>query len=315
VSASEFAPTRTVLFVHTGQPRVFRFTIDAHQSWPSWQRHHTRPADPTATDDEVANDQRALPRSIEEFTSRAWHEAELPLHIPTLFVPAVINFYIHTGCPHLNGAGKDHRHMLLRQVRDTFRSRSAPRLPPITTRSATTPYTASEVTSIVSWARVQRTSRQRSDAHTLIALALGAGLTTTEIINTRAGDINHHHGINIVVAAGQLRTVPMLHAYEALLPTSDTRPITEFLFRRGRRSASCNTVANFEHRSVERQLHPVPARLRASWISTHLRNGTPLEVVAEAAGLSLGQLVARYRHLVPDPDDRQESLRYASTPP
>lgn len=258
----------------------------------------------------LADNHRALPRSIEEFTYWSWTTAGLPLHIPSMYAPAVIDYYIHSACPHLSSAGKEHRHTLLRHAQNVFRTWPAPKLPPIKAAKADIPYTTAELTSILSWARVQGTPKQRSDAHTLIALTLGAGLTTVEVIRAKVCDIDRRRGIDIHIGTATPRTVPMLQTYETLLPMTEDRSGSEYVFRRGRETDSHNTVANFTHRSTEAQLHPVPARLRATWVSTHLSNETPLDLVADAAGLTLNQFVGRYGRLISPTSDRTDRLRY-----
>lgn len=118
-----------------------------------------------------------LYNAVSEFTLWGWQSAALPLEISALFNRNVIAYYAQVGCGHLTAAARGNRRSLLLRVSEHLVRTGYRRLPPIPPSNPSEPYSQREVLSTISWARGQTTAPRRMNAHVLIALGLGAGLS------------------------------------------------------------------------------------------------------------------------------------------
>lgn len=250
--------------------------------------------------------------AVVEFAGWGW-DSGLPLDVGELFDRSVIAYYQRVGCGHLNAAGRAARGEVLSKLGAAYSQRSRP----VQQRTAplVAPYSPLEQLELISWARAQSTVGRRADAHVLLAVGFGAGLTAREIIGLRSADVQHVNGaVTLWIRSARPRTVPVLERWAPLLPTLSGNPAA-FVFRPNRTHDYVNAITNFTGRDNPPRVHV--KRLRSTWIITQLDAGTPLPILLDAAGIDGPDALQQYlRYTVHWDDERRERLlRYAASGP
>lgn len=155
------------------------------------------------------------------------------------------------------------------------------------------PYTAREVVLIKDWWHTQRTEQRRETTALLLALALGAGLNTFEVVRVRARDITVDDlGVLVTVHEPSPRQVPVLAEWEEPLRVFAAVADPDwYVFAPGRHVRNASTVTSFlAGCNSDSGLRPMIQRARATWIVNHIIAGVPIADIAFAAGLrTLGQ--------------------------
>jgi len=243
---------------------------------------------------------RAAFLAVCEFATWGW-SLGLPLQKEQLFDRAVLNFYRQTGCDSLPLRARETRLVLLESVRRAPLA-PRPRLAP-SRQDRHKPYSDDELFGMLSWARAQPTLDRRRNAHALIALSVGAGLTAGEIIGLRAGDIDRRGSrVTIEVHGSRPRRIPVRSDYALIVPSAPSDPACYF-FRPQRTREYPNAITNFTHRAPDP--HPQVQRLRATWIVTMLNSGAPIAVILQAAGLDHPGALAAFLPYAALPSERQ----------
>jgi integrase len=254
-----------------------------------------------------------LYRAVTEFSLWGWQSAGLPLDVPGLFERSVIAYYVQVGCGQLTPAARGNRRSLLLRIAEHLATVAPVKLPPLPPSEPSEPYNRRQLVSIVSWARAQSTPDRRANAHLLVCLGLGTGLSAQEIIALRNENIvRDGPDVDIIVASGRRRRVPMLREFAALIPPTPGGP-DSYAFRPGRNVQYVNAISNFIARGSGVGLRPQTQRMRATWIVCQLDARTPLSVLTKAAGLESLDALARFeRFATPVDDDAGDRfLRYA----
>jgi len=175
-------------------------------------------------------------------------------------------------------------------------------------------YSAGEVAAFRSWARGLPTERYRDNVAVILALALGAGLSSQEINRLVGTDVTvDDDGVTVHVIGERTRDVPVLAAYEDEVAHLARRAGEGPVFLPGRSSIDRKQVPNFLFRCPKGPMgRPNVDRLRNTWIVEHLSAGTHLSALAEAAGVHPNQVV-RYQRFAtaPAPDVARRELRGA----
>jgi integrase len=151
---------------------------------------------------------RDLQVSVSRLTWWAWKSAGLPLERDVLLRREVIARYIEVGCPTMKLAARGNaRSQLLRVAEALLDTRRAPaRLKPLPASDPARPYSSQEMSALLSWAEHQSTGDRRQNAHVLLALGAGAGLSTSEIGQLRVEQIDvTSDGVTVSIAAGRVR--------------------------------------------------------------------------------------------------------------
>ncbi|WP_123955388.1 site-specific integrase [Frondihabitans sp. 762G35] len=256
----------------------------------------------------------AISKAVAGFALWCWQSAGLPLDAPAIFTREVIAYYAQVGCGSLTAAARGNRRSLLLRVSEVIVRTGPGRLPPLPPSDPSEPYDRKQLVSVVSWARGQSTQDRRANAHLLVALGLGAGLSAQEIIELRTSDVRRDgRDIDVFIRQGRERMVPMLREFADIVPDLNPATPDAFAFRPGRRLAYVNAISNFVARSRTLGLHPQSQRMRATWIVRHLDAGTPLRVLTKAAGLESLDALARFERFITDipADTAIRALRYA----
>jgi hypothetical protein len=257
----------------------------------------------------------ALTRLTEWALSRAFIDLEREV----LFRRDIIDRFITFGSTDLAaGVRGNMRSQLLRvaeellepdlaRVRMTALSRSRP----------SAPYSPREIAKMFSWAAAQRTPGRNADAHVLIHLGLGAGLSASEIGNCLAGDVVVRlAGVLINVGGERPRTVPVVEEWEdGIARRAAELDPRSFLFRPKHVAHYPNLVSNFVSKGHTSQHSPQTQRLRATWVVRHLSAGTPVLPLMRAAGVDSLEALTRFMQFVDEPesDAAIQSLRLVAS--
>ena len=260
---------------------------------------------------------RDLLVSVSRLTWWAWKSAGLPLERDVLLRREVIARYIEVGCSALKPAARGNaRSQLLRVSEALLDTRRVPaRLKPLPASDPARPYSSQEMNALVSWAEHQSTADRRQNAHVLLALGAGAGLSTSEIGHLRVNQIEiGADGATVHILAGRLRSVPVIIEWEgALQSRKDKTPGALFAFRPNHTVVYPNLISNFVDRSDVGDVRAHSQRLRSTWLVRQLDAGTPVVPLMEAAGLESLEALTRYLRFV-SPSDEQSArnqLRHA----
>lgn len=184
--------------------------------------------------------------------------------------------------------------------------------PPLAHRSVAPPYSPSEMAIIRRVARVQPTNQLVRQMCLLVGLGAGAGIDSTDIKRLRDSDVIDHgpdNGIEVGVTNLRRskdntenrnhRTVWVLREYEDLVRIGLEGARRGHLLL-GRDAERANVAASVFSRAVLSKEVPdlAQARLRSTWLATHLQRTTPLHVLLQAAGLTTARtLVDLLEHL------------------
>jgi hypothetical protein len=160
-----------------------------------------------------------------------------------------------------------------------------PRTAPVSRRQVAVPYTPAGLALLSKDARQQPTEGRRRAARALVALGAGAGLDGRWCTQVRAEDVFVDEVVLIRVGDPAPRLVPVLARWEAAVLDLATTAGGEYLvggYSTSRNRASALTASLFVPPG-----HPKLscARLRSTWLLSHLIAGTRLPELASAAGL------------------------------
>lgn len=242
----------------------------------------------------------------------------LPLDRSVIFHRDVIADYIAHGTPALKPNSRATRRTMLLRVAETAlpTPERVTRLAAVHKDIVARPYTPAEQLALRSWAEGQITAKRRIECRAILALGLGAGLNNREILSLRAHDIAiDDHGVLVSVSGDAVTTrqVPVLAEWEqGLVDIVEHRDPVDWLIAPGRHGHSKNTLnATIEKSAPEGSLRPAPARMRNTWLVTHLTSSTPLPLIAHAAGLMTFRTIERLLPYLPEPsaDSVREQLR------
>jgi hypothetical protein len=216
-----------------------------------------------------------------------WATGEgLPLDREVILDPDTVERFVAVGL-----AGDRSRatyRAVLRRVGPLLTKRAPwePRAPAVARRQVAPPYTADEVGVLRSDALHQPTAPRRRAARALLALGLGAGLDGRWVTRVAAPDITRSaSGVLVAVGEPSARSVVALAEWEDELADLAATAGDEFLV--GGKSMSTRRTGHLTDGLLVPTGHPrlAPARLRSTWLVTHLRAGTRLPELCRAAGL------------------------------
>ncbi len=179
-----------------------------------------------------------------------------------------------------------------------------PRKAPVSRRQVAVPYTVEELALLSNDACQQPTEGQRRAADALLALGAGAGLDGRWCTRVRAEDVLVDAVVLVCVGDPAARQVPVLARWEATVLELATTAGGEYLV--GGSSTSRNRASALTASLVVPPGHPKLscARLRSTWLVSHLIAGTRLPELASAAGLRGTTVLSDLLAAVPPLDER-----------
>ena len=153
-------------------------------------------------------------------------------------------------------------------------------------RRVAAPYSPAELAGVRADAIAQPTTGRRRAARALVALGAGVGLDGRWAVRVAGDDVHLRDGVVVVTVHGPVpRDVPVLAAWEDDVLDLAAEMGNEFLV--GGRSTARNRAGSLARRVTVAPGHPrlSSARLRSTWLVTHLAMGTRLPELGRAAGL------------------------------
>lgn len=247
------------------------------------------------------------------FVLWAWQTRGVELDVGRMFRRRVVEEFVHRGMSsYTRGSRATYRSMLISIVNAVTPPSEQPF--PIPRSDPTHPYTPPEIAALRSWAGSQGNSTRRQDAAVLLALGFGGGLATRELLALRVSDVDKRSdGVHVLVWDRRPRLVPILAAWDTALRAAvrDADP-SDWLFRRGRTGVRPAQVTDFLHRGHTTELDVRPARMRTTWMLTHLQSGTPPRELLRIAGLENLAALDRLTRFLPA---RAPNPPSAATPP
>ncbi|MFG2027180.1 hypothetical protein [Streptomyces sp. NPDC048825] len=208
-----------------------------------------------------------------------------------------IERFIAVGCPHVRESTRgNYRSRLLRLHEIVLGGVCRTGKPAKLSASVpNSPYSRTELADLWGWASGQPTEELRWGCKTLMALGLGVGLDSPEVIPLRVHDVRRtsNGGGPVVVATRGARKRDILcrRPWEGVLASAadrlDTTGTAQYLFRPNCFSRGTNTVTNFLDRTKPSSEVPrlVMGRLRSTWLVELFEERLPITVIVAAAGV------------------------------
>ena len=220
------------------------------------------------------------------FALWAWQTRGVPAETTRIFRQRLVDEFVHLGMPEFSRSSRATYRSTLLAIAEVVTPTYEKTLP-IPRSEPTAPYSASEVAALRSWAVRQGRPSRRRDALVLLALGLGAGLPTRELLAVRCTDLDWRDGIlHVLVWESPARAVPVLPQWTApLADLSVDEDRDRWAFRPGRQGVRSAQVTDFLHRGQQTELDVRPARMRTTWLLTHLAGATPPRELLRIAGL------------------------------
>jgi len=243
---------------------------------------------------EAAGDVRAnrsdLYDAVTPLVGWAWQTHGLPMRADKVITVKLIERFVHTVLADLTPATRATWRSTLYRVMEQVNPVEAPakrRTIPKSDRSQ--PYTREEVAALHAWGISHQAASRRFNATILLVLGLGAGLATQDLLPVCSDHVTVEEDHSLITVSGvRPRIVPVLpewhHVLHDLRHDKSWPEDGRWLFCRNRSGCDTKQVSDFVHR-IRAGLDIRPARMRATWLQTHLRLGTPPVELLRISGL------------------------------
>jgi len=247
----------------------------------------------------------------------AWAHAQgVPLALVALLDPDVIERYIAVGMPGARDSTRATRRATLRRIARRGASPQQDLPLPIAYRRVRPPYSPEEVHGLLALASAQPTPSRRRTLRAILHLGLGCGIASRDLAWVRGQDIEQlpDGSVSVTVSGGtRPRTAVSLHAHETALLEIARFASGGLLIggsTRGRRNVTRGPLERVVGGEDLPRLET--ARLRSTWLLTHLRARTPLPALMLAAGLTTVRPLEDLLHHCPvDAEAARVALRAA----
>jgi len=212
----------------------------------------------------------------------------IPLDAEMVLDPDTVERFCSNGLKRLPSWGSYRATLRYLGPRLTTKAPWEPRPKPMPARRTAVPYTQAEMRILRTNAERQSSPRRQRSARGLMALGAGVGLDGRWNKNVRGTDVERlTDGTVIVHVSGKAaRDVVVLKTYEEELLDLAEAAGDDYIVggKTTNRNRSNELSQRFE--SGHQHLKLEPARLRATWVVTHLAMGTRLPELLAAAGTS-----------------------------
>jgi integrase len=232
-----------------------------------------------------------------------WCTAEqgLPLESAVIFAPQTIDVY----CTQLMlraATRSTYRSSLLLVSRAVIPEAHNPKLTPMHHRVVKSPYSPTEMDRNRAWAKGQHTQPNREKAKLLLAFSAGARLGPAEIGAVRRDDLTiDDAGVVIRVHGSKARDVPLLKGWERwVVRIAESRHGDDPMWSSKTVGDNRNFISHFTQVCLGEA--PNSFRLRATWITSHLRLGTPMKELFRAGGMTQFTNLHQYLDYVDEAD-------------
>jgi hypothetical protein len=240
--------------------------------------------------------------------------------VEIIFDRDLIESYVRDELPahYSDGTRRNHRAWITR-VAEAVNPNKNPRPPmPLNARSMKTPYTDDEVIALHRWSAGQRTAYLRNNAAVLVALGIGADLTSAEIAQLNGDAVTVHEDgmveVDVIVKGEFKRRIVVTSRFEYILADHMTtvKP-GAFVFLPKRTRTENDVVSSFVARTSRPKGTPQVSvqKMRNTWFVTHMTNRVDVLTLMEAAGLQSLETISKLAIFVarPTSDDRDAQLR------
>ncbi|MFF2388967.1 tyrosine-type recombinase/integrase [Agromyces sp. NPDC058104] len=155
-------------------------------------------------------------------------------------------------------------------------------------------YSQRDLTRMISQVNARPTLRGRRDGSALLALGAGAGLTVTEMLDARLGDITEREGVLLVDVRGErARTVPVRQAWRTtLLAAIGHRTDAEEYLAWENRTRT-ETLRQGIGQLSAHPPQPNAQILRATWVASLYRRGVDILRLQELGGYQSFEQILR----------------------
>lgn len=238
----------------------------------------------------------------------------LPVEKSLILHRDTIAEYIARGCPTLAPTSQATRRTMLLRIAEAVLppDERVSRLQPVYRDNPARPYEVHEQMALRSWAVGQTTPQRRRDCRTILALGLGAGLSTHDILGLRVRDITADPQGVLTTVRGE-REVPVLWQWEQeLIDLLAERDADQWAVGPQRSTTAKNWLHSFINRTQpEVGAVPTVGRMRNTWLLHHMATGTPLGPLAAAAGLQTFRTIEKLFPYLPPPtrDEVRAAMR------
>ncbi|WP_256727408.1 hypothetical protein [Streptomyces acidiscabies] len=215
----------------------------------------------------------------------------------------LIERFVQVGCPAASEATRGNYRSRLLRLREAVIGPDLATGRPVklSASAASRPYSRTETAALWAWALAQPTAELRHGCRTLLALGLGCGLDSPEVVPLRAHDVRtaENGAVAVSVRGQRARLVLCRRPWEAVLAEAAheaTVPgAASWLFRPRSQARAKNTVTNFLARTAKDPACPalVQGRARATWLVGLIDDGVRLPVIVAAAGVDTLHALSR----------------------
>lgn len=230
-----------------------------------------------------------------------------PLEAETIWSRQAIDLYVNDKRLKLSdGTRRNYRSYLMRISEILLPEEHGEKMTALSRKTTAAPYTAEEMTDFRHWAVAQRTPLKVYRSMLMLILCVGAGLRPGELVEVRQEDVElTATGGYIVHIRGDLkRSVPLLTEWDEWMSAAleQIPPGHKTLWGTPNRTRSTAALSAFTQTTDGEA--PTGARLRATWLVTHLRAIGHIKSLFIAGGFEKFEHLGRLLHFVADvPDD------------
>ncbi|MFD3739572.1 hypothetical protein [Streptomyces sp. NPDC058629] len=258
---------------------------------PAWERVadevRTTVARATPTTTHRARDLLTALTRIAVYADQQGYPADARLWL----APAMVERFTSAGCPEVTEATRANYRACLTALRTAVLGPDLPggRPVPLSASDPSQPFGPNDKAGLWGWSGGQPTAELRRGLRLLLALGLGCGLDTTEIIPLRGPDVRVLNDGSCVLAVrgNRSRLIVCSRPYERTLAEASRHAETGYLLRPSSFARGPNTVTDLVYRAAPDPRVPrlVMGRCRATWLVERMNVPIPLPVLLAAAGL------------------------------
>jgi len=244
---------------------------------------------------------RAAAHFVAWCMKRGW-----PLDAETIWSRQAIDLYVNDKRLNLkDGTRANYRAYLMRMSEVLLPEEHGEKMTALSRKTTAAPYTAEEIAEFRDWATAQRTLFKQYRAMLMLVLSAGTGLRPEDILGVRPSDVERLPGGGHVihVPGDRTRSVPLLAEWDEWMDVLLERVPDDHTTLwgdpgQGRRA---RILSAFTQTTDGKP--PTSARLRATWLATHLRAISYIKALFQAGGFEKMEHLGRLLHYVDDVPD------------
>lgn len=231
-----------------------------------------------------------------------------PLDAETIWSRQAIDLYVNDKRLNLKeGTRANYRAYLMRMSEVLLPEEHGEKMTTLNRKTTAAPYTSEEMEEFRRWSTIQRTTFKQYRAMLMLVLSAGAGLRPDDILGIRETDIEHLDGGGYIihVPGDRTRSVPLLAEWDEWMTVLLGRVPEDHttLWGEPGRGRRARVLSAFTQTTDGEP--PTSARLRATWLATHLRAIAYIKALFQAGGFEKMEHLGRLLHYVTDVPDEE----------